>query len=129
MEAVINALRLERCSILGISEGGPTAVAYAVKHSDRVSRLVLYGSNPAFNRGIELEEGRQLADTMIHLSRVGWGNDHPSYRQFFTAMFMPHASGDASRLFSEFQRASSPAENVVAMLEALMHFDVRDLAP
>jgi class 3 adenylate cyclase len=44
-------------------------------------------------------------------------------------MFMPDATGDAVRLFTEFQRASAPANNVVAMLEALMRYDVREEAP
>jgi class 3 adenylate cyclase len=129
LEAVIDSLALTKCAIMGISEGGPTAVAYTVKHPERVSRLLLYGSNPAFNQGVDTEEGRQMLETMVHLARVGWGNDHPSFRQFFTAMFMPDATGDAARFFSDFQRASASGESVVAMLEALVRFDVRDEAP
>ena len=129
LEAVIDGAGIDRCAIMGLSEGGPTAVAYAVKHPDRVSRLVLYGSNPSFNQMAETSEGRQLADAMINLARVGWGSDHPSYRQFFTAMFMPDAPAEALRTFSQYQRASAPPESVVAMIEALIKFDVRDLAP
>jgi class 3 adenylate cyclase len=66
---------------------------------------------------------------MVNLARMGWGNDQPSFRQFFTGMFMPDATGEAVRLFTEFQRASAPAENVVAMMSALMQLDVRDEAP
>src|SRR5438445_305493 len=50
LEAVIDGAGIDRCAIMGLSEGGPTAVAYALKHPDRVSRLVLYGSNPSFNQ-------------------------------------------------------------------------------
>ena len=115
LEAVIDGAGIDRCAIMGLSEGGPTAVAYAVKHPDRVSRLVLYGSNPSFNQMAETSEGRQLADAMINLARVGWGSDHPSYRQFFTAMFMPDAPAEALRTFSQYQRASAPPESVVAI--------------
>src|SRR2546428_5721740 len=48
LEAVIDGAGIDRCAIMGLSEGGPTAVAYAVKHPDRVSRLVLYRSEPFF---------------------------------------------------------------------------------
>ena len=129
LEAVVDAAGLDGFAVFGISEGGPTAVAYAARHPERVTRLILYGSSPAFNRAMDSEQGRQLFETMVTLARVGWGNDHPSYRQFFTGMFMPDSTGDAGRLFTEFQRASAPAENVVAMLEALVKFDVQDLAP
>jgi len=129
LEAVVDAAGLDSFAVFGISEGGPTAVAYAVRHPERVQRLVLYGSSPAFNRMTDSERGRELFETMVTLARVGWGKDHPSYRQFFTGMFMPDATGDAGRLFTEFQRASAPPENVVAMLEGLVKFDVQELAP
>jgi class 3 adenylate cyclase len=129
LEAVVDAAGLESFALFGISEGGPTAVAYACRHAERVKRVVLYGSSPAFNRMTESERGRQLFETMVTLAGVGWGNDHPSYRQFFTGMFMPDATGDASRLFTQFQQASAPGENVVAMLKALVQYDVQDLAP
>lgn len=129
LEAVIDAAGLERCAAFAISEGGPTAVAYAAKHPDRLSHLVIYGSTPAFNQALETKEGREFVETMLNLARLGWGSDNPSYRQFFTGMFMPDAQGDAVRLFTEFQRASAPPENVVAMLQALFRYDVRELAP
>jgi class 3 adenylate cyclase len=128
LEAVVDAAGLETFSLFAISEGGPTAVAYAARHPERIRRLVIYGSSPAFNRMMDSEQGRQLFETMLTLARVGWGKDHPSYRQFFTGMFMPDATGDAGRLFTEFQRASAPAETVVAMLEALVTYDVQELA-
>ena len=31
-------------ALLGISQGGPICVAYAVKHPERVSHLILYGA-------------------------------------------------------------------------------------
>ena len=50
LEAVVDALGLERFPLLGISQGGPIAIAYAVRHPERVSHLVLYGG---YTRGRE----------------------------------------------------------------------------
>ena len=48
LEAVIDAAGIERFALLGISQGGPLAVAFAARHPERVSHLVLFGS---FARG------------------------------------------------------------------------------
>src|SRR6266542_6307313 len=40
LEAVIERTSVDRFVLSGALQGGPTAIAYAVKHPDRVSRLV-----------------------------------------------------------------------------------------
>src|SRR5678809_905434 len=67
LEAVVDAAGLDRFPLLGISQGGPIAVAYAVRHPERVSHLVLHGSYPTgyAKRGLtpsQLEEFRVLID-------------------------------------------------------------------
>jgi pimeloyl-ACP methyl ester carboxylesterase len=44
LEAVVEAAGLERFSLLGMSQSGPVAIAFAARHSDRVSHLILYGT-------------------------------------------------------------------------------------
>ena len=44
LEAVVDSLPLDRFDILGMSEGGPTAIAYTYKHPERVAKLVLCGT-------------------------------------------------------------------------------------
>jgi pimeloyl-ACP methyl ester carboxylesterase len=48
LESVIDSLGLERVALLGISQGGPAAITYAVRYPERVSHLILYGT---FARG------------------------------------------------------------------------------
>src|SRR5881394_3393170 len=43
LEAVVDAERLEPFSLLGISQGRAVAIAYTVRHPERVDKLVLYG--------------------------------------------------------------------------------------
>jgi DNA-binding SARP family transcriptional activator len=40
LEAVVGALGLDRFALIGSSRGGPTAIAYAARHPERVSHLV-----------------------------------------------------------------------------------------
>src|ERR1044071_8781768 len=43
LAAVIDAVDSQRAAVVGLSEGAPLAVAYAVEHPERVSHLILYG--------------------------------------------------------------------------------------
>jgi class 3 adenylate cyclase len=128
LEAVVDAVGFEKVAMLGISQGGATAIAYAVRHPERVSHLILYGSF-ARQRALDTEEGRQQAQAMATLIRQGWGSDMPAYRQLFTGVFMPDADSDAIRGFNELQRVSASAEDVVALLAADFRIDVRELLP
>src|SRR5439155_11268333 len=48
LDSVIEAANLDRFPLLGISQGGAVAIAYAVRHPEKVSHLILYG---AYARG------------------------------------------------------------------------------
>jgi pimeloyl-ACP methyl ester carboxylesterase len=43
LETVVDAAGVDRFTLLGISQGAAVAIAYAVRHRERVSHLVLYG--------------------------------------------------------------------------------------
>jgi pimeloyl-ACP methyl ester carboxylesterase len=130
LEAVVDAAQLERFPLLGISQGAPIAIAYAVRHPERVSHLVLYGGylRGRLHRGLtpkEMEE-REL---MIHMVRLGWGQDHPAFRQVFTSLFIPDADREQIDWFNELQRVSATPENAARMLAAFDRIDVRSVAP
>lgn len=44
LEAVVDAAGLTRFPLIGLCQGGAVAAAYAARHPDRVSRLVLHDS-------------------------------------------------------------------------------------
>lgn len=58
LETVVDAMKLGRFPLLGISQGVSVAVAYAAKHPDRVSHLVLYGgyARGRFNRDLSSDQ-------------------------------------------------------------------------
>jgi class 3 adenylate cyclase len=128
LEAVVDAAGFDRVALLGISQGGATSIAYALRHPERVTHLIPYGSF-ARQRLLDTEEGRQQAMAMATLIRQGWGSDVPAYRQFWTGIFMPDADSDAIRGFNEFQRVSASADDVLGLLAAEQRIDVRKLLP
>ena len=130
LETVVDAAGLERFPLLGISQGGPIAIAYAMRHPERVSRLILYGSyasgyNKRNLKPAQLEEWKVLND----LVRIGWGRETAAFRQVFSALFLPDATPELLRSFDELQRQSASAENAARMLAAFGDLDVRDIAP
>jgi len=129
LEAVVDALGLERFALYGISQGGPTAITYAVRHPGRVSHLILYGSFARVGWWVDTEEGRQQAEAMLTLVRQGWGSDVPAFRQLATSLFMPDADIDAIRAFNELQRVSASGDNVVDLFAAMLDINVRPLLP
>jgi pimeloyl-ACP methyl ester carboxylesterase/DNA-binding CsgD family transcriptional regulator len=116
--AVLDALELERADVIGYSFGGPTAVGLAVRHPDRVRRLVLYAT---------LASGARLVDedamtALIALVRSGWEVASSA----IATMVLPEGTGDDIRWLASFQRLASTAENAAEVLEYFRRVDVRD---
>ena len=91
LETVVDAAGVARFPLLGISQGCAVSIAYAVRHPDRVSHLVLYGGFALGGRKRSAEE-RDRRDAMATLMRLGWGANDPSFRQLFTSRFIPGAT-------------------------------------
>jgi pimeloyl-ACP methyl ester carboxylesterase/DNA-binding CsgD family transcriptional regulator len=130
LETVVDAAGLERFVLFGASQGGPIAVAYAVRHPERVEKLVLHG---AYSRGrlarARTPQDEEEAETFVHLARVGWGTDNAAFRRVFASLFLPEATPEQERWFDDLQRVSSDGETVARMLNMLHRIDVRSLAP
>jgi len=128
LETLVEALSLERFPLLGISQGCAISVAYAVRHPERVSHLVLYGG---FARGSyhRNPSEKEQAEAMMTLIRHGWGKDNPAFRQMFTSRFVPEGTHEQMEWFNELQRVSASAENAVRLREAASCIEVTDLLP
>jgi pimeloyl-ACP methyl ester carboxylesterase len=125
LEAVTDALQLKRFSIFALSFGGPTVIAYAARHPEKINRLVFYGS---YARFIHSPQERQKWEAMITLMRTGWGSDNPTYRQLFTSLFMPDGSEADQRVSNEMVRVAATPEDAARFMEATLDVDARDLA-
>jgi pimeloyl-ACP methyl ester carboxylesterase/DNA-binding CsgD family transcriptional regulator len=129
LETVVELLGLKRFALLGMSQGGAVAIAYAVRHPERVSRLVLHGAyaQGRLRRACSAQE-REEAETLLKLIRIGWGRDNPAFRQLFTTLFIPQGTPTQHQWFNELERISATPENAAAIIEATYHVDVAALA-
>jgi pimeloyl-ACP methyl ester carboxylesterase/DNA-binding CsgD family transcriptional regulator len=130
LETIADAAGAERFALLGISQGAAVAIAYAVRHPERVTHLVLHGG---YARGrlarSNTPEQRDEAETMCHLAELGWGKDDASFRQFFTTQFIPGGTPEQHRWFNEMERISTSPENAAHFMRAFNEIDVMPLLP
>lgn len=127
VEAVVENAGLDRFALIGVSEGGPTAITYAVRNPEKVSHLVLLGTfshtPPPAPEDLPLLQARMMS------IKPGWGRDTPEFRQLWTAMFMPEADAAMIQWFNELQRVSGSADTVLAVISSIGKVDVRDQLP
>ena len=130
LETVVDAAGLDRFPLLGISQGGPVAIAYAVRHPERVTHLVLHSSfAQGWRKSARTPGDLALADARVQMVRLGWGRPDPTYRQMFVARFLPEATQEQWRSFDELQRRSTSPDNAWRFVDAFASIDVTDLAP
>ena len=129
LEAVVAALDLKRFVLFGLSQGGAVALAYAARHPERVSRLVLMG---AYARGARQRaatpEERLEAETLVNLIRVGWGRDNAAFRQLFTNQYIPEGTAAQHQWWNDLERLSASPEGAARLLDAVHRIDVTELA-
>jgi pimeloyl-ACP methyl ester carboxylesterase len=129
LEVVADAVNLHSFALLGISQGGAVAIAYAVRHPERVTHLILYG---AYARGWakrESPEEIERRQAQLTLVKLGWGQDNPAFRQLFTTLYMPDAPPEQMQWFNDLQRVSTSPENAARLLTELGDIDVSELLP
>jgi pimeloyl-ACP methyl ester carboxylesterase/DNA-binding winged helix-turn-helix (wHTH) protein len=127
LETVVDAVGLEKFSLLGISQGCAVSIAYAVRHPERITRLVLYGGYARGRRKRGQQSEIAQADALATLIRAGWGQENPAYRQIFTSRFIPGATPEQAQWFNELQRITTTPDNAARIRGALDDMDVTGL--
>ena len=123
LEAVIERTGVNRFAICGTLQGGPAAIAYAVQHSDRVSRLVLvatYAKGADYFNVIPAVRAMRALDTM---AEEQW--------EFYSVALANAATGfrdsDAADRLATVFRSGTSARTYLAYLAANEKTDVTDL--
>jgi pimeloyl-ACP methyl ester carboxylesterase len=129
LETVVEATAVERIALLGISQGAPIAIAYAARHPERVSRLVLCGGFALGWRKRANARDVARAEASITLIREGWAQDNPASRQMFTSLIIPDATLAEMRWMNDLERQSASAETAIRLLEVIGDIDVTALLP
>ena len=126
LETVVEAASFKQFPLLGISQGCAISIAYAVRHPERVSHLILLGGF-ALGASKRMPQEAAKRKALATLVRPEWGADSSSIRQLFAASLMPNATKEQMDSFNELQRRTTSAECAARYLETTGEFDVTGL--
>ena len=119
--AVVDGLELERFSLFGPLHGAPVALAYAVRHPERVTRLVLwtpYARADEWTASPQIQAIRSLA-----------GKDWETYTDTAAHLTLGWSVGDEGRKFAALIRESATPETIAMFVQSLNEVDVTQLLP
>jgi class 3 adenylate cyclase len=133
--AVMDAAEVKRASLVGLSEGGLIAQLFAVRHPERVDRLVLANSALAMSYWDAAEKyaepGEELPPLEVTIEQFQklvetWGDDP----QYLVDWMAPSQSTNAStvRWAGRLERQSASPADVARQIEAIFYLDGVDPA-
>lgn len=130
LEAAVDATGIKQFALLGISQGCAVSIAYAVRHPERVSHLILYGGFAVGgNKRARSAAQKEEEAALVTLMRVGWGKDNPAFRQLFTSQMIPGATKEQADWFNELERISVTGDVAARIVEAVGETDITALLP
>jgi DNA-binding winged helix-turn-helix (wHTH) protein/pimeloyl-ACP methyl ester carboxylesterase len=129
LEAVVESAGVERFALLALSQGVAAAVAFAARHPERVSRLVLYGAYAQGRNRRGSPEDAATAQTVMAMMREGWGRADSAFMRAFSSLYVSDASRTHIQWFADMQRLSTSAEVAARLRVACDDIDVVDILP
>ena len=130
LATVVDAAGYERFPLLGVSQGAAVAVEYAAAppRAGQRARCFTAATCTARSTRARTDDERRLAELLPDLAELGWGSDEPSFRQVFTARFMPGGTQEQWDEFNELQRRSTSPTNAARFLRGFGTIDVTEAA-
>ncbi len=119
LEAVVDRLGLESFALAGFLHTGPVAIAYAVRHPERVSHLVLWCT---YARGADYARSSQIQAT-----RGFMGTDWELYTETLAHVRLGWSEGARARQFAAMMRESITPEALQAHIDAFRELDITPL--
>jgi DNA-binding winged helix-turn-helix (wHTH) protein/pimeloyl-ACP methyl ester carboxylesterase len=130
LETVVDAAGLDAFALMGHSQGSSVAIAYAVRHPERVSHLILcgaYSRGACYRESAELLEARRALETLVDLN---FGKSNPSFFHFVTSFYIPETgTPEEQEWFKNLQLISVSSRNLVQFMRACDEINIRDLLP
>lgn len=121
LETVVDASGVQRFALLGMSMSVAVATAYAVRHPQRVSHLILHG-------GYASPFGSpEDAEAIARLFREGWGRSNPAVRQMMTTTLIPDSTLEEQQALNELQGLCASPENAGRITMAIFSMNVESL--
>jgi pimeloyl-ACP methyl ester carboxylesterase len=129
LETVVDAMQLSKAAFLGISQGAAVAIDYAVRHPERVSKLILYGGYAVGRNKRGSPAEADMAKAFLAIMRHGWGDEHSAFMRAFSSIFLPNGSSQQIKWLVDLQRITTSAENAVRIRNTCDNIDVTNLLP
>lgn len=130
LEAVVEAAGLTEFEFFGMAAGSAMGMTYAVRHPERLSRLVLYASYVRNKlAGKPTPQQVEEAQARLKMMELGWPNDTPAYGQFYGSLHVPDASPEQSRSFADLARRTTSPQNAVSLLRTFFGIDLQEVVP
>jgi len=121
LDSVVDALKLERFAIFSSGDMGMVAVAWAARHPERVSHLVLWCSWASRARVSGTSQTKSL--------RALLDQDWVVYTETAANVALGWSAGAAARRYAAFYRDCASPEVLRLSVPALYEWDVTDLLP
>ncbi len=121
LEAVVDSLGLERFALFAPQHSGPVGIAYAARHPERVSHLLLWF---AYARSSDYMQSPQL-QTLRSMITGDW----ETYTETVAHTVLGWSAGEAVRRFAALMREGVTPEAAQAIFGAASRFDVAALLP
>jgi class 3 adenylate cyclase len=122
VEAVVDRLGLGKFAVLGLCTSGPEAIAYAARHPERVSHLILWG---AYARASDYVR----SSPQLQAFRALLDKDWEVYTETASHVGFGWSAGEESRRFAALLRESITPDVNRAAIAAADEFDVTPLLP
>src|SRR3990170_9148027 len=121
IDAVVDRLGLVRFALMGASALGPVAIAYAARHPERVSHLILWG---AYARASDWSE-----NAGVQALRSLMDKDWTFYTEVAAHSLLGWSEGEPARRYAALIRESITQEDLKRAVATINQFDVEDLLP
>lgn len=122
IRAVMDAVGMEKASVMGISEGGSLASVFAAYHPQRCENLILYGAFASFKSWFPTEEAlEQLFDYID----TAWGSGTS------VPHFVPSKTGDMQfqEWWGKYERLGASPRDVARIMRMNSQIDITDILP
>lgn len=116
IEAVLDAAGIDRCVLLGFYHSSAEAIAFAARHADRVSGLVLFGGS---TRGWDLMRG---SGTQALLSLID--RDWDTFVESAAHAWLGWPAGEDGRLAADWFRAATTPDVARRVMREFSAIDV-----